>query len=279
MRLWLCTLCTLQALVWAGPDTQSTRRGETGAAMLEVWLVPHTHADTGWELTMDQYYQQLVRPILTTTLHALSKDKSRRYVWAEIAYLSLWWAEQNTTTRSMVRHLALSGQLEFVEAGWCQADELVADVDGRSENLARGHEWLRVNIDASILPRVGWKPDPFGASDLSTALLGKAQGFEFMAQARIPAELKQTWRTSGVCACVRVYDVCTTCVWRCCSITLNVLITHTRARTPPPHTHTHTHTHTHGGGGRAHTQSEAELERQRGERRDARTCSICPATR
>ena len=60
------------------------------------------------------------------------------------------------------------------------------------------HEWLRTNVGASLLPRVGWKPDPFGASGLSTALLGKAQGFDFMAQARIPAELKQAWRTGGV---------------------------------------------------------------------------------
>ena len=50
----------------------------TADGVLEVWLVPHTHADTGWMLTMQQYYDQLVEPILSTTLHALSQDKSRR---------------------------------------------------------------------------------------------------------------------------------------------------------------------------------------------------------
>eukprot|EP00729_Bicosta_minor_P026692 gene26692-24757_t len=106
---------------------------------LDVFLVPHTHADTGWMLTIQQYYEQLVEPILTSTLSALAADPSRRYIWAEVAYFAMWWERQSPSSQNSVRKLARSG-------GWCQADELVADLDGRAENLAVGHAWLRENV-------------------------------------------------------------------------------------------------------------------------------------
>ena len=192
-------------------------------------------------LTIDQYYDQLVRPILTTTLAALAESADRvrahlqcaslrpnhstlnhthapslpppppplpppplpppsghqRYVWSEVAFFARWWSEQSNQTHAKVRQLWRTGQLEFVEGGWCQADELVADLDGRAENLAVGHEWLRAHIDPALVPAVSWKIDPFGSSDLSPALLGGAQGFKYQVRCRIPAETKENWRLTG----------------------------------------------------------------------------------
>ena len=82
---------------------------------MEVFVVPHTHADTGWMLTVEQYYEQLVRPILTSTLAALVRDARARYCWAEVAYLARWWEEQPEGVRESVRTLVKSGQLELVE--------------------------------------------------------------------------------------------------------------------------------------------------------------------
>lgn len=98
---------------------------------------------------------------------------------------------------SQVRRLVATGQLEFVEGGWCQADELITTVEGRAENLALGHAWLRENVAPEIIPRIGWKIDPFGASDITPYLFASAQHFQFIVQARIPAEVKQRWRSSG----------------------------------------------------------------------------------
>lgn len=148
-------------------------------------------------LTIDQYFEQLVNPILSTTLPALALDPSRRYIWAEVAFFAKWWELQSPEMHGMVRRLVEQQQLEFVEGGWCQADEIVATIDGRVENLVLGHEWLRQNIAGNVTPAVGWKIDPFGAADLTPALLGTAQRWGSMVQARIPATLKEKWRESG----------------------------------------------------------------------------------
>ena len=120
------------------------------------------HADTGWEITFEQYYEQLVSHILSTTVSALAANSTRRFCWSEVAYLARWWEDQNTTTQATVRQLARSGQLEFVEGGWSQADEQVADLDERVENLMVGHEWLAEHIGVFAKPRLAWKLDPFG---------------------------------------------------------------------------------------------------------------------
>ena len=74
--------------------------------------------------------------------HLVVATAVRRCLSNVLPFLLLFWFvrwdEQDLATQQMVRRLALSGQLEFVEGGWCQADELVADLEGRAENLAVG---------------------------------------------------------------------------------------------------------------------------------------------
>ena len=44
----------------------------------------------------------------------------------EMAFFQRWWQEQTETTKDIVRGLVASGQLEFINGGWCMNDEAAA---------------------------------------------------------------------------------------------------------------------------------------------------------
>ena len=70
---------------------------------LTVMLVPHSHDDTGWQRTVDQYYEEEVRYIYDTVVAGLQKDARRRFIFVETAYFMRWWREQDETTRDATK--------------------------------------------------------------------------------------------------------------------------------------------------------------------------------
>jgi alpha-mannosidase II len=162
---------------------------------LRIHLIPHVHADTGWQITFDECFDQLLNPIISTTMAALAKSPDRRYMWSEVSFFKRWWGIQNDTTRKSVQKLVKQQQLEFVEGGWSQADEIVASLDGRLTNLVFGNAWLSKTF--GIKPRIAWKIDPFGASALSPKIFESAN-FDAVVKVRVPWELKdRLGRTGG----------------------------------------------------------------------------------
>ena len=166
------------------------------ASVTAVFLVPHVHADTGWMIKFEEYYEQVVVHILDSVVASLQVDPARRFCWAEVAYIARWWEDQNATVREAVRELAQGGQLEFVEGGWSQSDEQVADLDERVENLMVGHEWLQRNIGAFAKPRHAWKLDPFGGGTLSPVLFD-ALRWDSLTKMRVPYALKSAAQSAG----------------------------------------------------------------------------------
>lgn len=63
-----------------------------------------THTLTlGWLKTFEDYYSSQTRNILTLITDALLADTKRRFIWAEISYLDLWWQEQSPGRRDQFR--------------------------------------------------------------------------------------------------------------------------------------------------------------------------------
>lgn len=66
--LWLYRSMTI-SLLWIAISVVATNERQA-TKPLEIFLVPHTHADTGWMITMEEYYEQLVS-VLQSYLMAL----------------------------------------------------------------------------------------------------------------------------------------------------------------------------------------------------------------
>ena len=119
LEMKVLLLATLTAIARGAQPPQANTRTNTAHAAVsnitDVFIIPHTHADTGWMITAEEYYKQLVRPILDSQVRALASNASWRYCWAEIMYFARWWRDQSPAVRAQARRLAVAGQLEFVE--------------------------------------------------------------------------------------------------------------------------------------------------------------------
>ena len=78
---------------------------------------------------VDRYYEEEVRYIYDTVVEALLKNPARRFIFVEVAFFMRWWAEQDEATQNATRGLFASGQLEFVNGGWCMADDASPRLD------------------------------------------------------------------------------------------------------------------------------------------------------
>lgn len=91
--------------------------------MLNVHIIPHSHDDVAWLQTFDEYYDQRVNNILSSTISELLLDPQKRFVYAESAFFARWWKEQDANLQGKVKMLVNEGRLEFVGGAWSMNDE------------------------------------------------------------------------------------------------------------------------------------------------------------
>ncbi|KAL3527226.1 hypothetical protein ACH5RR_011882 [Cinchona calisaya] len=168
---------------------------DTGGGIVEgklnVHLVPHTHDDVGWLKTVDQYYVgsnntiqgACVENVLDSVVMSLLRDPNRKFVFAEMAFFQRWWETQSSKVKTEVRKLVDSGQLEFINGGWCMHDEAATHYIDMIDQTTLGHQLILSQFNNT--PRAGWQIDPFGHSAVEAYLLGVELGFDSVHFARI----------------------------------------------------------------------------------------------
>tara|TARA_B110000285_G_C15088562_1_gene597673 strand:+ start:354 stop:620 length:267 start_codon:yes stop_codon:yes gene_type:complete len=80
---------------------------------LTVHLIAHSHCDSGWLKTFEEYYvgshyevqHSSTRNILDTTINELGKDKNRKYTFAEMGFFEEWYNEQTLEKKNLTKNL------------------------------------------------------------------------------------------------------------------------------------------------------------------------------
>ena len=145
---------------------------------VNVHLVPHTHDDTGWQVTVDQYFFQAVYYVIDTVVTELQKDPNRKFMYVEVGFFARWWDQQPAAKQEIARKLVQTKQLEFINGGWCMHDEASPYYVEMVDQTTRGHQWLKKHFGEAAIPRGTWQIDPFGHSNTEAWLLGAESGFE-----------------------------------------------------------------------------------------------------
>eukprot|EP00258_Populus_trichocarpa_P013186 XP_002323809.2 alpha-mannosidase 2 [Populus trichocarpa] len=166
----------------------SYKGNEWDSEKLKVFVVPHSHNDPGWKLTVEEYYDRQTRHILDTIVHTLSKDSRRKFIWEEMSYLERWWRDATVEKRESFTNLVKAGQLEIVGGGWVMNDEANSHFFAIIEQITEGNMWLNDTI--GVVPKNSWAIDPFGYSPTMAYLL-RRMGFENMLIQRTHYELKK----------------------------------------------------------------------------------------
>ena len=90
---------------------------------MNVFFVPHSHADPGWLYTYETYYNRQVTKILRNVFNELKSSKSKKFTWCETSFLQPFYQNLTASDKKDFEELLRSGQLEIVGGGWVQHDE------------------------------------------------------------------------------------------------------------------------------------------------------------
>ena len=101
-------------------------------------MIPHSHDDVGWLNTVDGYYEDPVRDVITNVVKQLQANPQRRFIQVEIYFFHRWWNEQNQQTRDAVKKLVNEGRLVFINGGWTVNDEGAAHYNNIIDQLSLG---------------------------------------------------------------------------------------------------------------------------------------------
>ena len=134
-------------------------------AKLRVHVIGHSHNDVGWLKTVDQYYSGVnrsdnfgvVRQILDSVLLGLTQNPARRFSYGEQAFFQRWYRTLGADRRLQVQQVVASGQLEFINGGWCQHDEANTHYIDMIDQTTLGHRYIVEQFGEKANPTAGWQ--------------------------------------------------------------------------------------------------------------------------
>ena len=155
-------------------------------------LVPHSHDDTGWLKTVDQYYYGAgqrtqragVQYIIESVVKELASDPDKRFIQVETGFFWRWWEDKGEFMRNVTRQLVEAGQLVFTGGGWSMNDEAATHYTSIIDNMETGLNWLVDTLGHCAIPDIAWQIDPFGHSKEQARLFAE-MGYKGLFFARI----------------------------------------------------------------------------------------------
>jgi hypothetical protein len=160
---------------------------------LTVHFILHSHDDTGWVRTFDEYYTEKVSNILNNVIGELILNSDKIFHWSEISFLQRWWQDQTGTTHDMVKLLVSEGRFVFINSGWVMHDEATTNYKEMISNIKLGLDFVHENF--GVKPSIGWQIDPFGASASTVSILHKL-GYKKLVHNRVDNKIKIQMRNS-----------------------------------------------------------------------------------
>ena len=162
---------------------------------IKVFLMPHSHDDVGWLKTVDDYFYGAdqstqwagVQYTIDTVVSELANDPTYKFSIVETAFLYRWWNNANQTQRDLIKRHVKSGQIEFINAGWCMSDEANPYYEDIIDQMTIGFRWIKDTF--GVVPTIGWHIDPFGHQATNAALFSQF-GFNAWFFARIDQQDK-----------------------------------------------------------------------------------------
>ncbi|XP_067673707.1 lysosomal alpha-mannosidase-like [Haliotis asinina] len=187
--------------------------------MLNVHIVAHSHDDVGWKKTMDQYYTgqgggnaesfyhggECTKCILDNAVRELIGNPLRRFIFVEMAFLSVWYNEQTEDMKKQVKRLIDERRLELIIGGWSMSDSATTYYDDVIDQHTYGFQWIQKELGECAMPKSGWHVDQFGHSREHSSIFAQF-GFDGLFLGRIDfqdqerrtktSNMETLWRTS-----------------------------------------------------------------------------------
>jgi alpha-mannosidase len=144
---------------------------------------PHTHLtlttlySVGWLKTVDQYHygnrndiqRAGTQNIINAVIKELAWNPDRKFSYVEQAFFQRFWDEADDKMRDVTRGLVASGQLEFINGGWCMHDEAAPGFADMIDQTTLGHRLILQQFN--VTPKVTWQIDPFGHSTFQASMM------------------------------------------------------------------------------------------------------------
>eukprot|EP01084_Bolivina_argentea_P281182 481054_1 len=169
MTAWIYLLVLLKYALCKPPPYTGNK--------INIHIMAHTHDDTGWVYTTDEYYIHIVQWIFYTLIPTLENDPDHKFTYVEMAFFQRWWSEQNDSMKQRVLKLLNNRQLQINLGGWCMNDEANPNAASEIRQMMDGAQFILYNFGQNSYPNTGWHIDPFGSSYVTAGMWGQI-GFD-----------------------------------------------------------------------------------------------------